>query len=90
MQQYFAYDYDGGAFELFGTGHLVYLAILAALVAYLIWGWPAPDSSFLQMRSSANILYWYQKFWTDQANPHCLDLSSLDMERCLLWVYPAV
>lgn len=43
MQQYFAYDYDGGAFELFGTGHLVYLAILAALVAYLIWGWPAPD-----------------------------------------------
>lgn len=42
MQQYFAYDYNGGAFELFGTGHLVYLALVAALVAFLIWGWQEP------------------------------------------------
>ena len=43
MQQYFVYQYDGGAFELFGTGHLAYLAILAAIIVYLIWGWKDPD-----------------------------------------------
>ncbi|MDJ0814159.1 MAG: TIGR02206 family membrane protein [Woeseiaceae bacterium] len=43
MQRYFAYDYDGPGFELFGTGHLVYLAILAALIAFLIWGWQVPN-----------------------------------------------
>ena len=43
MQRYFAYDYDGPAFELFGTGHLVYLGMLAATIVFLIWGWQAPD-----------------------------------------------
>ncbi len=43
MQRYFAYDYDGAAFELFGTGHLVYLAILVVAIVFLIWGWQAPD-----------------------------------------------
>ncbi len=43
MQRYFAYEYDGAAFELFGTGHLVYLAMLAAVILFLIWGWKGPD-----------------------------------------------
>lgn len=43
MQQYFAYNYTGGAFELFGTGHLVYLAIIAGIIAFLIWGWRDPS-----------------------------------------------
>jgi len=33
MQQYFDYNYNGPAFELFGTGHLVSLAIVAAASA---------------------------------------------------------
>ncbi len=45
MQRYFAYDYDGPAFVLFGTGHLVYMAILAAAIVFLIWGWRAPDDA---------------------------------------------
>ncbi len=44
MQQYFAYNYDGGAFQLFGTGHLVYLAVVTAAISFLIWGWRDPDN----------------------------------------------
>ena len=43
MGQYFAYNYSGGAFELFGTGHLIYLALIAGIVAFLIWGGWSPD-----------------------------------------------
>lgn len=42
MRQFFDHDYDGGAFALFGTGHLVYLAIMAAGIAFLAWGWRDP------------------------------------------------
>jgi len=42
MQQYFDYHYNGPSFELFGTGHLVSLAIVAAAAAFLIWGWRNP------------------------------------------------
>ena len=48
MQQYLAHEYDGGAFELFGTGHLVYLAILASLIAFLTWGWKNPGEDSKQ------------------------------------------
>jgi hypothetical integral membrane protein (TIGR02206 family) len=43
MLRYFEYDYSGPAFELFGTGHLVYLGIMAVAIVFLIWGWRDPD-----------------------------------------------
>ena len=43
VTQYFEYHYAGPAFELFGTGHLFAMAIIAAVFAYLIWGWRTPD-----------------------------------------------
>lgn len=42
MQQYFDYHYDGPAFELFGAGHLLSLAIVVAIASLLIWGWRNP------------------------------------------------
>lgn len=42
MQKYFDFHYDGPGFELFGTGHLMALAIIAAIIAFLIWGWRDP------------------------------------------------
>lgn len=45
MQEYFAHDYDGPAFELFGTGHFVTLAILVAILVFLIRGWPDADET---------------------------------------------
>lgn len=42
MDSYFAYDYGGAPFELFGTGHLVALAVIAGVVSFLIWGWRNP------------------------------------------------
>lgn len=45
MRQYFGYHYDGGSFELFGTGHLVYLGIVLAIITFLIWGWQSPDDA---------------------------------------------
>jgi hypothetical integral membrane protein (TIGR02206 family) len=42
MQQYFDYHYDGPAFELFGAGHLLTIVIVAAIAAFLIWGWQNP------------------------------------------------
>jgi hypothetical integral membrane protein (TIGR02206 family) len=35
MASYFAFDYAGGAFELFGPAHLVTLAVIAALTVWL-------------------------------------------------------
>lgn len=45
MRQYFAYEYNGPPFDLFGTGHLVYLAIMAAAIALLVWGWRYPGAA---------------------------------------------
>lgn len=38
MQQYFTNLYDGPPFELFGSGHLVSLTIVAGIIAFLVWG----------------------------------------------------
>jgi hypothetical integral membrane protein (TIGR02206 family) len=43
MQRYFDYYHDGPAFALFGTGHLAALAIIAAVLMFLIWGWRDPS-----------------------------------------------
>ena len=43
MQQYFDYHYDGPAFDLFGAGHLLSVAIVTVIAAYLIWGWRNPS-----------------------------------------------
>ena len=40
---YFAYDYNGPAYELFGTGHLVSIGVVCAVIAFLLWGWQDPD-----------------------------------------------
>jgi hypothetical integral membrane protein (TIGR02206 family) len=38
MQQYFDADYSGPAFELFGTGHLIYFGVIVAVILYLFRG----------------------------------------------------
>ena len=43
VTQYFDYNYSGPAFELFGTGHLIALSIIGAIVAFLVWGWKDPS-----------------------------------------------
>lgn len=45
MEQYFEYNYPGPAFELFGAGHLLSIAIIASVVAFLIWGWKNPSAT---------------------------------------------
>jgi len=45
MRQYLDYHYDGPAFELFGAGHLLSVAIVTAVVCYLIWGWREPTET---------------------------------------------
>lgn len=51
MANYFAYDYAGPPFHVFGMGHLMALAIVAALLAFLIWGWKHPtDTAKLRAR----------------------------------------
>ena len=40
MQKYLDFHYDGPAFELLGTGHLLAVSIVAGTVAFLIWGRP--------------------------------------------------
>ena len=42
---YFEHDYRGPAFDLFGPGHLAALAVIAAIVAFLIWGWRNPGEA---------------------------------------------
>ena len=43
--QYFDYQYDGPPFELFGTGHLLTVAIVASILAFFIWGWRNPSEA---------------------------------------------
>lgn len=45
MQKYFDFYYDGPGLQLFGTGHLITLSIIAAAVAFLIWGWNDPSAA---------------------------------------------
>ncbi len=45
MGNYFAYDYVGPPFTIFGTGHLISLAIVAAALAFLIFGWKSPGET---------------------------------------------
>ena len=43
MGNYFAYDYAGPPFELYGAGHLFALGVIGALLALLVWGWKDPS-----------------------------------------------
>lgn len=43
MQKYLAYNYEGAPFDVFGTGHLLALSMIAAVIIFLIWGWRDPD-----------------------------------------------
>ena len=45
MQKYLDYYYDGPAFELLGTGHLLAVSIVAAIVVFLIRGWRDPGET---------------------------------------------
>ena len=37
MQRYFDYNYDGAPFDVFGPGHLTALAIIAAIIVFIVW-----------------------------------------------------
>ena len=43
IEKYFAHDYTGPPFELLGTGHVIALAIIGSIIAFLIWGWRDPS-----------------------------------------------
>jgi hypothetical integral membrane protein (TIGR02206 family) len=43
MQKYLAYNYEGAPFDVLGTGHLLALSMIAAVIIFLIWGWRDPD-----------------------------------------------
>ncbi len=45
MQEYFDYHYEGPGFELFGTGHILALSVITAVLAFLLWGWRAPSEA---------------------------------------------
>ena len=42
MKRYFEYQFDGPAYELFGTGHLIAISLFLAVIAFLLWGWRNP------------------------------------------------
>lgn len=44
MLEYFAKDWKGPAFELFGTPHLIGIGLILALNVFLIFGWKNPSS----------------------------------------------
>ena len=45
MQKYLDYHYDGPAFELLGTGHLLAVSIVVGTVTFLVWGRPDLDEA---------------------------------------------
>ncbi len=45
MTRYLEADYQGAAFDLFGAGHLIAMALVAGIVAYLVWGWQRPTEA---------------------------------------------
>ncbi len=91
MYQYFDYNYDGPPFELYGTGHLIALGIVAAALAFLIWGWKNPTERdkqrarrilfgvFLVIEVSWHTWNVWQGAWNVQQNLplHLCSLSSL-------------
>lgn len=43
MIEFFDPNYTGSPFKLFGTGHLIFLAIDVAIILFLIFGWKNPS-----------------------------------------------
>lgn len=42
MAEFFAYDYTGEAFKVFGTGHLIFVGIVFLIALFFIFGWKNP------------------------------------------------
>ena len=45
MNGFFAFDYPGEPFQLFGTKHLIVIAIEAAVILWLFLGWKNPTEA---------------------------------------------
>jgi hypothetical integral membrane protein (TIGR02206 family) len=69
MSRYFAYDYTGGHFELFGTAHLVALAVVLALCVATFALRGASERVRLAARWAMAIL-----LWADEASWHLWNL----------------
>ncbi len=78
MQKYFAYDHGGPPFDTFGSGHLVALGIIAAIIVFLVRGWRKPSEDakrrarvslaaiILVVESSWHVWSLYTDFWNVQ------------------------
>lgn len=94
MLQYVDYNYEGPPFELYGAGHLISVAIICSIVAFLIWGWRDPTedgkrrgrlilfSVFLVSEASWHIWNLAYDAWTVQRHLP-LHVCSLSAIACL-------
>jgi hypothetical integral membrane protein (TIGR02206 family) len=69
MGQYFAYDYTGGAFVLFGTGHLIALGVIVLLNIAMLGFRKSSERTRTIVRWTMAII-----LWLDEASWHIWNL----------------
>jgi hypothetical integral membrane protein (TIGR02206 family) len=91
MLEFFAKDWKGPAFELFGTPHLVGIALIVAINLFLIFGWknPSPRAKKIFRYTLATILVvneWAWHWWNWFIDAWTLQ-SMLPLHICSLMVW---
>ena len=90
MDQFFAYDYQGPRFELFGTAHLVALAILALLNLYLLRFKSANDKTKGRIRWTLALILWVNEigwhYWNYAVGKWTIQ-TMLPLQVCSLLVW---
>lgn len=90
MNKYFASNYSGPAFELFGTAHLVALACLATLTLLLLLSRNADDTSKRRIRVSLALILWGNElawhYWNYLSGTWTLQ-TMLPLQTCSLAVW---
>ena len=61
MAEFFAYDYTGGPFLVFGSWHLIFVGIVFLIALFFIFGWNNPSEKAKKITRyllAASLLFW--------------------------------
>ena len=94
MIEFFDPNYTGKPFELYGTGHLIFLAIDIAIILYLIFGWKNPSEKAkrnTRILLAAILFIWESGYhvW-NLANGTWSPLEHIPLHACSVMVWASI
>ncbi len=94
MADFFDPNYTGGAFKLFGTGHIIFLLLDLAIILFLIFGWKNPTEKAKKTVSyvlAAILFIWESAFhiWSLEIGTWSLTYH-LPLHVCSIMVWASI